>query len=169
MQRTGEFRDGYYITIDSDGNEHRADGRNAVWESFTKQKMIYPTPRYQQPIVVEPTGFDWRPLGGGIYIKMLGRFTEDDVYLASYRWTVGATLTLTPERTQLLWISSGAVDLNGATYGAWYGTVRRVRRDDHRRQQDRRSGRVLRHAGAGARKRSGADLTPTWCPTRSSP
>jgi len=118
MQRNGEFRDGYYITIDSDGNEQRADGRNAVWESFTKQKMTYPTPRYQQPIVMEPIGFEWRPLGDGMSIKMLGRFTEDDVYLASYRWTEGATLTLTPERTQLLWISSGAVDLNSATYGA---------------------------------------------------
>jgi hypothetical protein len=117
MQRTGEFREGYYITVDESGNEHRADGRNAVWETFTQQKMVYPTPRYSQPIVIEPKGFEWRSLGDGVSIKALGRFTEDDVYLASYRWDSGSTLTLTPGRTQLLWISSGEVDVNGATYG----------------------------------------------------
>ena len=118
MQNVGEFREGYYITVDADGSEHRADGRNAVWETFTGLKLVYPTPRYAQPVMMEPDGFPWRPLPGtGVSHKVLGRFTEDDVYLANYRWDEpGGVLTLTPERTQLLWIIDGQLSANGEAY-----------------------------------------------------
>jgi hypothetical protein len=113
MQKVGEFRDGYYVTVDADGNEHRSDSRNAVWETFMKRNLIYPTPRYPQPVVMQPRGFEWRQNGDGVSVKTLGRFTEDDVYLASYRWDRGGTIALTSERTQLLWVSSGQVSVNG--------------------------------------------------------
>jgi hypothetical protein len=116
MQKVGEFKDGYYVTVDADGKEHRADGRNAVWETFTGRKLTYPTPQYQQPIVMEPDGFEWRSHGDGASVRTLGRFTEDDVYVATYRWTPGASLELTGERTQLLWVSSGQVTVGDATY-----------------------------------------------------
>jgi hypothetical protein len=118
MQKLGEFREGYYITADADGNEHRADGRNAVWETFTGLKLVYPTPRYSQPVMMEPDGFSWRPvLGTGVSQKVLGRFTEDDVYVSNYRWDqAGGVLTLSPERTQLLWIIDGQLTANRGSY-----------------------------------------------------
>jgi hypothetical protein len=109
MLKVGEFKDGYYVTADASGVEHRSDGRNAVWETFMGRRLEYPTPRYQQPIVMAPEGFAWRPLNDGVDVKMLGRFTEDDVYVANYRWSEGGTLDLTPERTQLMWVSKGSV------------------------------------------------------------
>jgi hypothetical protein len=117
MQKVGEFRDGYYITVDAEGKENRSDSRNAVWETFMKRNLIYPTPRYPQPLLMEPRGFQWRQNGDGVSVKTLGRFTEDDVYLASYRWDLGGRLALTSERTQLLWVSSGQVSVNGTTLG----------------------------------------------------
>jgi hypothetical protein len=118
MQTVGEFRDGYYITTDADGTEHRADGRNAVWETFTGLKLIYPTPRYPQPVIMEPDGFPWRPRPGtGVAHKVLGRFTEDDVYIANYRWDqTGGELNLPPERMHLLWIIDGHLSANGDTH-----------------------------------------------------
>jgi hypothetical protein len=119
MQKVGEFRDGYYITTDASGDEHRADGRNAVWETFTGLKLIYPTPRYPQPVMMEPEGFSWRqaPGGTGVSQKVLGRFTEDDVYVSNYRWDqAGGVLTLSPERTQLAWIIDGNLTVDGASY-----------------------------------------------------
>ena len=65
MQQAGEFKDGYYVTVDADGKEHRADGRNAVWETFTKRSLVYPVPQYPQPVIMEPEGFEWRPAGAG--------------------------------------------------------------------------------------------------------
>ncbi|MFD3587747.1 hypothetical protein [Streptomyces sp. NPDC058683] len=117
MQKTGEFREGYYITVDADGEEHRADGRNAVWETFNQRKLVYPTPRYPQPVIMEPEGFAWRPIGGGVSAKTLGRFTEDDVYVANYVWdTADGVLDLTAERTQLLWIIDGRLTVDGVVY-----------------------------------------------------
>jgi hypothetical protein len=118
MQTVGEFREGYYITTDASGNEHRTDGRNAVWETFTGLKLIYPTPRYPQPVMMEPAGFSWRQRPGtGVSQKVLGRFTEDDVYVSNNRWDEdGGVLTLSSERTQLLWIIDGNLAIDGASY-----------------------------------------------------
>jgi hypothetical protein len=117
MQQVGEFRDGYYVTVDATGNEQRADGRNAVWETFNGRKLVYPTPRYPQPVIMEPEGFEWRPVSRGVSGKVMGRFTEDDVYVGNYRWDEGdGLLTMGPERTQLLWIIDGKLTVDGASY-----------------------------------------------------
>ena len=117
MQQTGEFKDGYYVTVDADGNEHRADPRNAIWETFNKRKFVYPVPKYPQPVIMEPEGFEWRPADRGVSAKIMGRFTEDDVYIANYQWTEDAgVLTLGAERTQLLWVTDGQLTVNGVSY-----------------------------------------------------
>jgi hypothetical protein len=117
MQQVGEFRDGYYVTVDAAGKEQRADGRNAVWETFNGRKLVYPTPRYPQPVIMEPEGFEWRPVSRGVSGKVMGRFTEDDVYVGNYRWDEGdGLLTMGPERTQLLWIIDGKLTVDGASY-----------------------------------------------------
>jgi hypothetical protein len=116
MLKVGEFRDGYYITVDADGAEHRADGRNAVWETFYQRKMTYPTARYPRPVIMVPEAFYWRDNGNGVSVKMLGRFTEEDVYIAEYQWQTGGALALTPERMQLLWLKSGQLEVGGVRY-----------------------------------------------------
>jgi hypothetical protein len=48
---------------------------------------------------------------------VLGRFTENDVYIGNYQWDEDkGVLTLGPERTQLLWIANGQLTIDGATY-----------------------------------------------------
>jgi hypothetical protein len=117
MLQAGEFKDGYYVTVDAAGNEQRADARNAVWETFNARKLVYPTPRYPQPVIMEPEGFEWRPVSPGVCGKVMGRFTEDDVYIGNYRWDkADGVLTLGPERTQLLWVADGQLTANGASY-----------------------------------------------------
>jgi hypothetical protein len=117
MQQAGEFKDGYYVTVDAEGNEHRADGRNAVWETFAKRSLVYTVPQYPQPVIMEPEGFAWRPAGPGVSGKVLGRFTENDVYIANYQWDADkGVLTLGPERTQLLWIADGQLTVDGVGY-----------------------------------------------------
>ena len=46
------------------------------------------------------------------------RFTENDVYVANYQWGEGGKLDMTPERTQLMWISKGSVRIGDSTYHA---------------------------------------------------
>jgi redox-sensitive bicupin YhaK (pirin superfamily) len=67
---------------------------------------------------MEPEGFSWRQLPGiGVSQKVLGRFTEDDVYVSNYRWDeAGGVLDLSPERTQLVWIIDGNLTVDGESY-----------------------------------------------------
>jgi hypothetical protein len=117
MQQVGEFKDGYYVTVDAAGNEQRADSRNAIWETFNGRKLVYPTPRYPQPVIMEPKGFEWRQVSPGVSGKVMGRFTEDDVYIGDYRWDkAGGVLTLGAERTQLLWVADGQLTVKGVSY-----------------------------------------------------
>jgi hypothetical protein len=117
MQQAGEFKDGYYVTVDAAGNEQRADGRNAVWETFNGRNLVYPTPRYAQPVIMEPAGFEWRPADPGVSGKVMGHFTEDDVYVGNYRWDeAGGVLTLGAERTALLWVVDGKLTAEGASH-----------------------------------------------------
>ncbi|WP_159701760.1 hypothetical protein [Arthrobacter sp. 18067] len=118
MLESGEFKDGYYVTKDEQGDEVRADGRNAVWETFTGKTIVYPTPHYGQPILMDPQGFGWRSAGEGVDGKILGTFSEDEVYVANYQWHDGGVLELTPERLQLMWIISGKAQINGESVGA---------------------------------------------------
>ena len=84
MLQAGEFKDGYYVTVDAAGNEQRADGRNAVWETFNARKLVYPTPEV-------PAAGDHG--AGGVRVasrsapasrgKVMGHFTEDDVYIGN--------------------------------------------------------------------------------------
>jgi hypothetical protein len=113
----GEFRDGHYITTDDDGNEISADGTNAVWEEVNGKSLVIPSPKYQQPILMRPEGFAWRPAGAGLLAKDMGHFTEADLNIVAYQWSTGGTVTLTGERTSILWIASGALSLDGRTLG----------------------------------------------------
>jgi hypothetical protein len=122
MQEAGEFKDGYYVTVDAAGHEHRADSRDAIWEAFNGRKLVYPTPRYPQPVIMEPEGFEWRPASRGVSGRVMGRFTEDDVYIGNYRWNeAGGVLTLGPERTHLVWVADGKLTVNGGSHDR--GTV----------------------------------------------
>jgi hypothetical protein len=116
MQEAGEFRDGYYVTVDERGIEHRTDSRNAIWETFSGRKLVYPTPRYAQPVIMNPEGFGWRQAGRGVSGKVVGRFTEDDVYIGNYRWDdARGVLALGAERMHLVWVADGELTANGAS------------------------------------------------------
>ncbi|MER7003288.1 hypothetical protein ABT297_09600 [Dactylosporangium sp. NPDC000555] len=123
LSQTGRFEEGSYISVDDTGTEQRADAANAVIEAVKRKRfgveaLAFPTPRYPQPLVMNPDAFAWRPDGNGLSTKVLGRYTENDVYASKHRWDDDdATLVLSAERTQLLWISAGSVRIGDASYG----------------------------------------------------
>jgi hypothetical protein len=117
LAKSGEFKDGFYVSVDDNGQEVRKDGTNAVWEKVNGKPLVIPSPKYQQPILMRPEGFPWVSGPNGISTKDLGHFTEGDLNIVTHRWDEGSTLRLTPERTQILWIGSGALSLDGRRLG----------------------------------------------------
>jgi hypothetical protein len=117
LAKVGEFKDGFYVYTGEDGQEVRKDGTNAVWEAVNGKPLVIPSPKYQQPILMRPEGFEWQRKSGNLSVKDLGHFTDEDLNIVTYRWSEGAVLRLSAERTYILWIGSGAASLDGSKLG----------------------------------------------------
>jgi hypothetical protein len=54
------------------------DAFQAIWEHVNGRSLVYPKPRYDKPIFVNPENFAWIPVDGetGVAEKFVGSFTE---------------------------------------------------------------------------------------------
>jgi len=78
LKQTGRFEKGVYHTVLPDGRPRNVDGYQAIWEYVNGRPMVYPKPRYENPILMNPDNFDWVPIDGvsGVFEKLLGVFSE---------------------------------------------------------------------------------------------
>ncbi|MEV8515202.1 hypothetical protein [Dactylosporangium sp. NPDC051484] len=118
LSEKGTFKDGFYVTTDENGNEVRKDGANAVFEAIYQRPMVIPKPKYATPIIMHSDAYEWQPAGENAEVKDLGHFTEGDIGVTTHQWEAGGTIDLTPERTFIVWVSSGSVEIDGRTVGA---------------------------------------------------
>jgi hypothetical protein len=87
------------------------DGYEAIWEQITGNKLTYPAPRYQEPVVMNPANFAWRKVVGspGIERRAIGRFSERETQLDFYRIAAGRGRRLPPEdHLRLIFVVTGA-------------------------------------------------------------
>ncbi|MGC0367035.1 hypothetical protein ABH922_005019 [Rhodococcus sp. 27YEA15] len=108
----GEFKDGYYHTTDTEGRPVRRDGNAAVWETVIGKPLTIPIPKFSQPIVMKPSGYDWSVDESGLSVKDLGHFTEDDINVQVVKWEAGQHIALGSERTTIVWVSSGSLTVD---------------------------------------------------------
>src|SRR5882672_4457869 len=80
----GEEREG--------AGKRNVDGYQAIWEHANQRPMVYPKPRYPQPIFMDPNNYDWVPVAGapGVAEKLLGVFTERRSQASLFRLDGGA-------------------------------------------------------------------------------
>lgn len=117
LQELGDFHNGIYTYVDADGKRHNKDGLNAVWEHVFKRKSAFPTPRYTDPILMNPDAFEWAQATETTSIKVLGRFTERDLVIFKVRWDAEGALHLPENRTYCVFTLLGEV----AALDTWYG------------------------------------------------
>ena len=87
----GRFDGGVYRYVDADGKARNKDGYEAIWEEMHGRPVEYPTPRYEQVVVMLPEGYAWRPTGEpGVERKHLASFTERDTTVGFLRYASGA-------------------------------------------------------------------------------
>jgi hypothetical protein len=111
----GTFEKGMYVTIGSDGREHRKDAYQAMWEHLNSAPFRAPRRRYRQPIFIDPESFAWRPLAAepGVAQRHLGSFSECETQLDLFRAEAGASLTLRPH--SIYFIVTGRAAISGET------------------------------------------------------
>jgi hypothetical protein len=78
LKDVGEFKAGVFRRKDDVEGKRNVDAHQAIWEHVQKRPMVYPKPRYEKPIFMDPANWEWVPVEGahGVSEKPLGVFTE---------------------------------------------------------------------------------------------
>jgi quercetin dioxygenase-like cupin family protein len=113
----GSFHDGVYTWHDAQGVKHNQDGYEAAWQAEMGRPVVYPKPRYQAPVIVQPEHFAWRALDArvpGVEVKRLGAFNERGLGVALWRFDAGARVQLARAgRRELLYLLRGSAQVHG--------------------------------------------------------
>lgn len=118
LSRDGEF-DGGVFKRKAGKEKRNQDSYEAVWEHASGRRLVYPKPRYDTPVILDPEGFDWRSKGrSGVSCKSLGIFTERETRLEMIRLEKGTNwISRGSTGVQLLFVMNGTGVCNGRTYG----------------------------------------------------
>lgn len=110
LAQLGEFKDGIFRWHQQPaGKPKQQDGYEALWELIHGRPLVYPRPRYRQPVLMNPEAFDWLPHGHGLDARELGRFTERGIAVSQLRAMPGATARLHAGVTiRLVYVLEGA-------------------------------------------------------------
>src|SRR5215468_647713 len=84
MKEFGTFEKGIFKRIGqlAPGEKRNQDAYEAIWEHINKRKLVYPKPRYGEPILIKPANFDWEPVAPGLAKKHLCDFSERHLQLS---------------------------------------------------------------------------------------
>jgi hypothetical protein len=95
LKEQGEFKDGVFRRRADVEGKRNMDGYQAIWEHVNERPMVYPKPRYPQPIFMDPANYEWVPVAGapGVAEKLLGVFTERRSESSFVRLDAGASYT----------------------------------------------------------------------------
>jgi len=94
LSEMGKFENGVFHRERGRGRRNQ-DGYEAIWQHITGRKLVYPPPRYNEPVIMKPAHFAWRPGGApGIQCRELGRFSERGTGVTFWRLTPGSRRVL---------------------------------------------------------------------------
>jgi hypothetical protein len=118
LKKRGEFRAGMYEYVDAAGCLQRVDSLQAIWEEAFGRPLQIPPRRYSQMVLADTNAFDWGP-GEQPHLqhRRVGRFGADDLVIDVVRWTADGALDLLAERTSLLFVSAGDIQIDGVHRG----------------------------------------------------
>ena len=119
LKLKGEFKSGIYTWTDEHGKKHNQDGSEACLEQAMGKKLVYPKPRYEDLVMMDPENYAWIPdAAPGVATKWLGSFTERNMRLGFVRIDAGATFQAGCENSiELMFLAEGKVSFNGKAHG----------------------------------------------------
>jgi hypothetical protein len=119
LKQKGEFKNGIYTWFDEQGKRHNQDGSEACLEQAAGRKLVYPKPRYDDLIMMDPANYEWVPgPSSGVYTKWLGTFTERCTKLGFVRIEAKAIFEAGKESsTELMFLARGKILVDGKEYG----------------------------------------------------
>jgi hypothetical protein len=116
LKELGTFDKGVYTWVDAEGNKHNQDSAEAISERAMNGKIVYPQPRYDDIIVMNPESYEWVEKAGapGVALKWLGTFTERETRVGFVRIETGAVFEAgSLDVNELFYVTKGAVQIDG--------------------------------------------------------
>ena len=116
LKKYGEFKDGVFHRRDAKDGKVNLDGFQAIWEHVNQRPLVYPKPRYDAPVLMDPGNYDWVPVAGaagvaqkGVFEKVLGTFTERRAEVGFLRLEAGASHTASGRAVYFVVSGTGTV------------------------------------------------------------
>lgn len=113
LSAMGQFENGIFRPASGGAPASRnQDGYEAIWEAVRGAPVVYPPPRYSEPILIRPAAFDWLRVtdAPGAEEKNLGVFGERRNQVRMLRIAPGSTVTVGGVGChELLFVVGGAV------------------------------------------------------------
>jgi len=112
LKTYGEFKDGVFHRREAKDGKVNLDGFQAIWEHVNGRPMVYPKPRYQTPLFLNPANYDWVPVDGaaGVSEKALGVFTERRAEVRLIKLEAGAVHTVDGRGLYFVLSGTGTVE-----------------------------------------------------------
>jgi hypothetical protein len=119
LAKKGTFKSGMYTYTDEGGQQQTKDGSAACFEEAMGKPLTFAQPRYNSPIIMNPSAFAWMPGSTvGNYVKWLGSFTERNMRIGFVRLDADAVFEGGHQPSiELLFLSKGRALANGREYG----------------------------------------------------
>jgi quercetin dioxygenase-like cupin family protein len=118
LKMSGRFENGVYRREGDlpEGTKRNQDAFEAIWEHVNGCRISYPQRRYDEPILMRPQNFCWRPVMGeaGVAERRLGTYSERNVSIAMRHLEPGARTSFAARGGALLgFMMSGSAEFSG--------------------------------------------------------
>jgi hypothetical protein len=125
LKRTGEFKDGFYRSVNEQGRPYDKDPLNAIWEKVFGEPYVPHPPRYKQPVLMTPSAFGWSEPDGATRSRQLGVFSETALEIATVQWVQDGPLHVQlaedDHRPTLLFTTLGNFERDSVSFGPLTG------------------------------------------------
>jgi hypothetical protein len=125
LKETGEFKDGFYQSVDEQGRPYKIDPLNAIWEKVFGQAYVPQAPRYKQPVLMTPSAFGWSSPDGATRHRRLGVFSEISLEISTVQWVQDGPLHVqlaeNDHRPTLLFTTAGTFTRDSLSFGPMTG------------------------------------------------
>jgi hypothetical protein len=121
LKSGGKFENGVYKGFKPDGSPKNKDSYEAIWEEHEGRDLVFPEPRYRQPVMMLAKNYRFWPdrRRPGVEVKHLGTFSEARTGIGFLRLLPGAELKAGPqEDAELRYLLEGSCSYDGKTWNA---------------------------------------------------
>jgi hypothetical protein len=123
LKKHGTFEKGVFRRSGDVEGKRNMDGYQAIWEHVNQRPMVYPKPRYHDPLLMYPENYDWVPVedAPGVETKLMGIFTERETECRFLRLDARARYAVPGRR--IAFVLKGTGKVAGEPYEPYTATL----------------------------------------------